>query len=84
MLDRYEQHTLKCSSCKKAYSTFQTLQKFLIGLAVLCTASAGVPPDTKLRVILAGFAILSAGLAYTLSDLQKNFVFIDYVHANID
>lgn len=84
MLDRYEQHTLKCSSCKKAYTTFQTLQKFLIGVAVVGSAAAGVPPDMQLRVILAGLAIVSASLAYVLHDLQKNFVFIDYVHAEID
>ncbi|KAM7528020.1 hypothetical protein LguiB_031430 [Lonicera macranthoides] len=84
MLDRYEQHTLKCSSCKKAYTTFQTLQKFLVGVAVVGTAAAGVPPDMQLRVILAGLAIVSAGLAYVLRDLQKNFIFIDYVHAEID
>lgn len=84
MLDRYEQHTLKCSSCKKAYSTFQTLKKFIIGFAVICCSTAGIPPDMKLRVILGGFAILSAGLAYVLHDLEKNFVFVDYVHAEID
>lgn len=84
MLDRYEQHTLKCSSCKKAHTAFQTLQKLLIGVAVLCSATAGVPPDMQSRVILAGLSILSAGLAYSIHELQKNFVFVDYVHAEID
>ncbi|KAK9939688.1 hypothetical protein M0R45_016377 [Rubus argutus] len=27
MLDRFEQHTLKCSSCKGVYTTFQTWKK---------------------------------------------------------
>ncbi|KAK3020296.1 hypothetical protein RJ639_045794 [Escallonia herrerae] len=84
MLDRYEQHTLKCSSCKGAYTAFQTLRKFLIGAAVVCSATAGVPPDTQLRVILAGVAVISAGLAYMLHELEKNFVFVDYVHSEID
>lgn len=84
MLDRYEQHTLKCSSCKKAHSTFKTLQKFLIGLAVICGSTSGIPPEMNLRIILGGLAILSAGFAYLLSDLEKNFVFVDYVHAEID
>lgn len=84
MLDRFEQHTLKCSSCKKAYTTFENLKKGLVGLAVVCTATAGVPPDMQSRVILAGFAVLSAGLAYLLHELQKEFVFRDYVHAEID
>ncbi|CAK9176093.1 unnamed protein product [Ilex paraguariensis] len=84
MLDRYEQHTQKCSSCKKAYTAFRTSQKFLIGVAVLCSATAGIPSDMQLRIILGGLALISAGLAYVLHELQKNFVFIDYVHAEID
>lgn len=84
MLDRYEQHTLKCSSCRGAHDTFQTLQKVLIGLAVFFCSTAGIPPDMKLRIILGGLAILSAGLAYALNELQKNFVFVDYVHSEID
>ncbi|KAJ6895139.1 hypothetical protein NC651_021586 [Populus alba x Populus x berolinensis] len=33
VLDRFEQHTQKCSSCKRTCE-FQTLQKFLIGATV--------------------------------------------------
>lgn len=84
MLDRFEQHTLKCSSCKKAYTTFQTLQKFLTGATVFFCATAGIPSDMQTRLILAVFALVSAGLAYTFHDLQKNFVFVDYVHAEIE
>ncbi|KAL6967140.1 pheophorbide a oxygenase [Sarracenia purpurea var. burkii] len=84
MLDRYEQHTLKCSSCRRAYSSFQTLQKFLIGAFVVCSATAGIPLDMQLRIILGGAAIVSAALAYIFHELEKNFVFVDYVHAEID
>lgn len=84
MLDRFEQHTLKCSSCRGAYTTFQMLQKFLIGATVVCCASAGIPSDTQLRIFLAGLALVSTGLAFGLHELQKNFVFVDYVHAEID
>ncbi|CAM8970557.1 unnamed protein product [Rhodiola kirilowii] len=84
MLDRFEQHTLKCSSCKSAYESFQTLEKFLIGATVFFCAATGIPPDTKLRVILAALALISAGLAYTCKELQKNFIFVDYVHSEID
>ncbi|PON55358.1 Pheophorbide a oxygenase [Parasponia andersonii] len=84
MLDRFEQHTLKCSSCKGAYTAFQTWQKLLIGATVTFCAAAGIPSDIQVRILLAGFAILSAGLAYALFELQKNFVFVDYVHAEID
>ncbi|KAM6573745.1 hypothetical protein CsatA_017825 [Cannabis sativa] len=84
MLDRFEQHTLKCSSCKGAYTAFQTWQKVLIGATVGFCAAAGIPSRIEDRILLAGFAILSAGLAYALNELQKNFVFVDYVHADID
>ncbi|GJW71843.1 pheophorbide a oxygenase, chloroplastic [Tanacetum coccineum] len=84
MLDRYEQHTLKCSSCKKAHKTFETLQKFFIGATVVLCAAAGVPPEIKIRLIFAGLAVVSAGLAYYCHELQKNFVFVDYVHAEIE
>lgn len=84
MLDRFEQHTLKCSSCRSAYNTFETVQKFLIGAAVVCAATAGVPSEVQIRIILGAVAIVSTGLAYALYELQKNFVFVDYIHANID
>lgn len=84
MLDRYEQHTLNCSSCKGAYTAFQTWQKILIGATVVFCATSGIPSETQFRIILAGLALVSAGLAFALNQLQKNFVFVDYVHADID
>ncbi|CAN6487422.1 unnamed protein product [Victoria cruziana] len=84
MLDRYEQHTLKCSSCKSAYTAFQTLQKVFIGATIFLTASANVPAEMQWRILLAAAAIASASMAYILSQLEKNFVFVDYVHADID
>ncbi|XP_008812326.2 pheophorbide a oxygenase, chloroplastic [Phoenix dactylifera] len=84
MLDRYEQHTLKCSSCKGAYEAFQKFQKSLIGTTVVFCAIVGIPSEIQLRLLLAGAAIVSAALAYALHELQKNFTFVDYVHAEID
>ncbi|XP_057852992.2 pheophorbide a oxygenase, chloroplastic isoform X2 [Cryptomeria japonica] len=84
MLDRYEQHTLKCSSCKNAFETFQLLQKFLLGATVVFAATAGIPSELQFRIILASAAFVSAGLAYILKELEQNFKFIDYVHAKID
>lgn len=84
MLDRFEQHTLKCSSCKGAYQSFQTLQKVLIGATVVFCATSGIPSETQFRILLAGLAIVSAGLAFALNQAQKNFVFVDYVHADIE
>lgn len=84
MLDRFEQHTLKCSSCKGAYEGFQRWQKIMIGATVVFCATSGIPSDTQLRILLAGLALVSAALAFALNQLQKNFVFVDYVHAEID
>lgn len=84
MLDRFEQHTLKCSSCKGAYEGFQIWQKVLIGATVIFCATSGIPADVQFRVLLAGLAIVSAALAFTLNQLQKNFEFVDYVHAEIE
>ncbi|GAV73168.1 Rieske domain-containing protein/PaO domain-containing protein [Cephalotus follicularis] len=84
MLDRFEQHTLKCSSCRGAYNAFQTWEKVLIGATVVCCVTAGIPSDMQLRIVLAAVALASAGLAYALHELKKNFVFVDYVHAEID
>ncbi|KAL0460124.1 UNVERIFIED_CONTAM: Pheophorbide a oxygenase, chloroplastic [Sesamum latifolium] len=62
----------------------QTLQKFLIGAAVVCAATAGIPPDMQIRIVLGAVAVLGAASAYALNELQKNFVFVDYIHADID
>lgn len=84
MLDRFEQHTLKCSSCKHAFKDFHKWKKLLISAAVVFCASSGIPSEIQLRLLLGGSAVASAALAYALHELQKNFVFVDYVHADID
>nr|QPZ56332.1 pheophorbide a oxygenase 2 [Curcuma alismatifolia] len=84
MLDRYEQHTLKCSSCKGAFEAFQVWQKLFVASTVIFCAVAGIPSEISFRLLLAGAAIASAALAYALNQHQKNFVFVDYVHAKID
>lgn len=53
--------------------------RILIGTTVVFGAS-----ETYLRIVLAVLALASAGLAFALNELQKNFVFVDYVHADID
>lgn len=84
MLDRFEQHTLKCSSCKAAYNGFQTWKKVLIGSTLFFCATAGIPSETFIRLLIGGAALVSAAAAYALHELEKNFVFTDYVHADID
>lgn len=55
-----------------------------MGATIVFCATAGIPSDMQLRVVLAGLGIISAALAYALYELQKNFVFVDYVHAEIE
>lgn len=84
MLDRFEQHTQVCSSCKGAYNGFQIAKKILIGATIFCAATAGVPSDVQIRLVLAGLALISAASAYALHEKEKNFVFRDYVHSEIE
>jgi pheophorbide a oxygenase len=84
MLDRYEQHTLNCESCRKALQGFQRWQKFLWGCTVVLAAAAGVPPDLTVRAILASAAVISAAAAYALKEGEKNFVYKDYKHSEIE
>jgi pheophorbide a oxygenase len=84
MLDRYEHHTLKCSSCRGAYKAFKTLQKVFMGATVVCCVTARIPAEFQLRLLIGAAAIVISAVAYGFPDLQKNFVFVDYVHADID
>lgn len=84
MLERYEQHTLKCSSCRKALAGFKRWQKILWGSTVVLAAVAGVPPDLAVRALLASGAVVSAALAFALKEGEKNFIFKDYVHSEIE
>lgn len=84
MLDRLEQHTMKCSSCRKALKGFQLWQKILWASTIVLAAGAGVPPDMAIRALLATGSVISAALAYTLKEGEKNFIFKDYVHSEID
>lgn len=84
MLDRYQQHTMKCSSCKQAYKSFKILQKLFLGATVLLAAMAGIPPDTSVRIMLASGAVATAALVFSFKEWEKNFTFTDYVHARID
>lgn len=55
-----------------------------MGATVVCCAAAGIPPDVQLRLLIGAAALVSAAIAYAFHELQKNFVFVDYVHADID
>ncbi|XP_073394768.1 pheophorbide a oxygenase, chloroplastic isoform X2 [Physcomitrium patens] len=84
MLDRYEQHTLNCSSCRNAQKYFQLWQKIFWGSTIVLAAAAGVPADMVIRALLASGSVLSAAAAYTLKEGEKNFIFKEYIHSEIE
>jgi pheophorbide a oxygenase len=83
-LNRLEQHTLKCASCRTALEGFQILQKFFWGSTIILAACSGVPPGLALRALLAAGSICSAAVAYILKEKENNFIFKDYIHSKID
>ncbi len=84
MLNRLEQHTLKCASCRTALEGFQMWQKLFWGSTIILAACAGVPPGLALRALLAAGSICSAAVAYVLKEKENNFIFKDYIHSKID
>ncbi|EFJ23274.1 hypothetical protein SELMODRAFT_174928 [Selaginella moellendorffii] len=84
MLDRYQQHTLNCSSCRNAFKAFKVAGRVLIGATVVFAVATGIPQEIILKLIFAGLAMASAGTAFLLKELEENFVYKDYVHAEID
>lgn len=84
MLNRLEQHTLKCACCRTALEGFKMWQKLFWGSTIILAACAGVPPGLALRALLAAGSICSAAVAYILKEKEKNFIFKDYIHSKID
>lgn len=80
MLNRLEQHTLKCASCRTALEGFQILQKFFWGSTIILAACSG----PALHALLAAGSICSAAVAYILKEKENNFIVKDYIHSKID
>ena len=86
LLDRYHQHTLICSSCRRTLKTVHWLQRGLLAYGVIAIAIAAVLPDPLrfgigLPLVLTALLGLAfyAGLKYWL---EPQFYFVDYVHAH--
>ncbi|MGC8711529.1 MAG: Rieske 2Fe-2S domain-containing protein [Leptodesmis sp.] len=85
LLDRYQQHTLICHSCRRALAIIHRLQWGLLGYFAIAVAIAALLPDPlrlRLGLPLAISALLGLGL-YTWLKLwlEPQFYFVDYVHA---
>jgi hypothetical protein len=84
-LDRYQQHTQHCSSCRKALLVVNRLQIGLLLYFAIAVAMTALFPDAlriKLGLALVVTAFLGLG-AYTWLKfwLSPRFYFLDYIHA---
>lgn len=85
LLDRSQQHTLICGSCRRALKTIHRLQVGLLAYFAAVVAIAALLPDSlrlRLGLPLIISALLGLGL-YTWLKLwlEPRFYFVDYVHA---
>ncbi|NJL62370.1 MAG: Rieske 2Fe-2S domain-containing protein [Methylacidiphilales bacterium] len=85
VLNRYEQHTQHCSSCRGALKNIQTWQLFLLAYFAIIVPIVAVLPDTlrsKIGIPLIISALLGLGIYAILKLwLEPKFYFIDYIHA---
>jgi phenylpropionate dioxygenase-like ring-hydroxylating dioxygenase large terminal subunit len=85
VLNRYEQHTQHCSSCRGALKNIQTWQLFLLAYFPVMVAIVAVLPDTlriKVGIPLMISALLGLGIYAILKLwLEPKFYFVDYIHA---
>ncbi len=84
LLDRYTQHTLICSSCRKALKISQRLQVFCIGyFAIIISVVATLPDAFRIKLglplMLSGLFSLAA-FAWLKFWLIPKFYFQDYLH----
>lgn len=85
ILDRYQQHTRYCSSCRSALLTVQRLQMALLIYFALTISAVALFPDAlklKLGLPLVAIALLGLGTYTWLRFwLSPRFYFVDYIHA---
>ncbi|KAI3433934.1 hypothetical protein D9Q98_003736 [Chlorella vulgaris] len=97
VLDRYEQHTKNCPSCRRALGVVQAVRQALqlgstaafaaaFTLAVVSALVPAAPLAPRLgrasAPLLLGLAGVMAGvLQQLLARLEQQFVFVDYVHS---
>ncbi len=86
LLDRYNQHTRHCSSCRQALAMVRRSQIFLLAYFALVVASVAAMPDA-IRVpfglpLTATALVGLAVFAWLKFWLEPRFIFVDYVHAD--
>jgi phenylpropionate dioxygenase-like ring-hydroxylating dioxygenase large terminal subunit len=85
ILDRYQQHTQHCSSCRGALKAIKRWQLGLLIYFIVAISTAAILPDFwRLRVGLPFVLTALTGLgiyAWLKYRLEPKFYFVDYVHA---
>ena len=85
LLNRYQQHTQHCSSCRQALKNLKRLQIFLITYFVVTVSGVAILPDNlriKIGLPLIITAVLGMGIYAGLQFwLIPQFYFVDYIHA---
>lgn len=86
ILDRYQQHTQHCSSCKGALKAVKRWQLGLLIYFIVAISTAAILPDFwRFRVGLPLVLTALTGLgiyAWLKYRLEPKFYFVDYVHAD--
>jgi len=88
ILDRYNQHTKHCSSCRGALKNIKRIQIALLVYFILAVSSVAVFPDSIrmtwglpiIAIALLGL-IVYGGLKFWL---EPKFYFVDYIHSEKD
>lgn len=85
MLDRYQQHTQHCSSCRTTVKNLERLQIGLLAYFVIVVSGVAILPDAfrlKVGLPLIITALLGMGIyAWLKLWLIPKFYFVDYIHA---
>jgi hypothetical protein len=86
MLDRYQQHTQHCSSCRTTVKNLERLQIGLLAYFVIVVSGVAILPDAfrlKVGLPLIITALLGMGIyAWLKLWLIPKFYFVDYIHAD--
>ncbi|MEB3278643.1 MAG: pheophorbide a oxygenase [Lyngbya sp.] len=86
ILDRYQQHTQHCSSCRGALKAVQRWPIGLLVLSAIAISTAAILPDfwrLKVGLPLVVTALIGLGIYALLKFwLEPKFYFVDYVHAD--
>ena len=84
MMDRYNQHTIHCASCRQALQWFQRIKLASVAIAIATLmVSAGISDELRTfwaipLLTIAGMGIISA--AVINYQIEPKFYFEDYLH----